>query len=264
VRETVPPGESLLALIAGADVIFYMAGSSTPASASRDPGGSIIRHVVPAAAVLDLMRETRTRRIVLASSGGTVYGAASKFPTPETHPTKPINLHGQHSLTIERYAQFFAERYGFETVILRFANPYGPGQVARRGQGVVAAWSHALARAEPLVVFGDPDTRRDFVYIDDVVEAAASAGFQAPPGVYNVGSGEARRLADVICRLLEVAGRDVEVVHADPRPVDVPMTQLDCTRMAEAVGWRPAVPLYDGIRATWEWTLALSTVSQPA
>ena len=111
VEGSVPPGVGLRELISESEVVFYMAGTSTPESASLDPGASIANHIVPAAAVLDLMCDTPTRRIVVASSGGTVYGAAMEFPTPEDHPTRPISLHGHHSLTIERYARFFAERY---------------------------------------------------------------------------------------------------------------------------------------------------------
>jgi UDP-glucose 4-epimerase len=221
--------------------------------ASTDPGGSIVRHVVPAAAVLDLMRETTSRRLVIASSGGTVYGVATRLPTPEDHPTRPISLHGHNSLTVERYAQFFAERHDFETIILRFSNPYGPGQIARRGQGVIAAWSQALARDEPLVLYGDPETRRDFLYIDDLVDATARAGLSAPTGVYNVGSGVSTPLREVIDLLVAAGGRPTKVVDADARPVDVPVTHLDCSRLQRTTGWHPTVSLAEGIDACLEW-----------
>ncbi|HEV3093120.1 MAG TPA: NAD-dependent epimerase/dehydratase family protein [Solirubrobacteraceae bacterium] len=249
----VPPGRGLTRLIANADVVFYMAGASTPAMASNDPGGSISRHVVPAAAVLDLMRETASRRLVIASSGGTVYGIATRLPTPEDHPTQPISLHGHHSLAVERYAQFFAERYDFEPIILRFSNPYGPGQIARRGQGVIAAWSLAIAREDPLVVYGDLGTQRDFLYIDDLIEATVRAGLSAPAGVYNVGSGISTPLREVIHLLIAKAGKPTEVVEEDARPVDVPITHLDCSRLQYATGWHPTVSLADGINASLEW-----------
>jgi UDP-glucose 4-epimerase len=248
----VPPGKGLIESLENADIVFYMAGASTPAMASTDPGGSIVRHVVPAAAVLDLMRETASRRLVIASSGGTVYGVPTCLPTPEDHPTHPISLHGHHSLTVERYAQFFAERHDFETIILRFSNPYGPGQIARRGQGVIAAWSQALARNEPITVYGNLETRRDFLYIDDLVEATVLAGMSAPTGVYNVGSGISTPLREVI-DLLAAIGHPSEIVNADARTVDVPITHLDCSRLQRATGWRPAVSLPEGINACLEW-----------
>jgi UDP-glucose 4-epimerase len=253
VEGEVPPAGGLLELVSEADLVFYLAGTSTPAAANNDPGGSMTRHVVPAAAVLELMRETSTRRVIVASSGGTVYGLPQQLPTPEDYPTRPFSLHGHHSLTIERYAQFFAERFGFETIILRYSNPYGPYQVARRGQAVIAAWSEALARDEPLRIFGDPQTRRDFVFIDDLVEATALAGLNAAGGTYNVGSGRATSLQEVAHLLVAASGRQPDILYAEARPVDVPVTQLDCSRLRSATGWSPSVSLSDGIQAVWDW-----------
>ena len=253
-----PAGRGLTELIEQADVVFYFAGSSTPATAQTDPGGSIISSVVPAAAVLDLMRATSTRRIVLASSGGTVYGAVKELPTSEEHATEPISLHGHNSLTIERYAMFFADRHGFEPVILRYSNPFGPGQLARRGQGVIAAWCEALAHDETIRLYGDGHVRRDFVYIDDAAEATVRAGLSARgPVVYNVGSGESWSLQSLLDLLQRVAGRSARIEQIAARGVDVPATQLDCARIANDLGWRATTPLEDGVRASWEWTLQL-------
>lgn len=253
-----PAGHGLIELIEQADVVFYLAGSSTPAIAQTDPGGSITSSVVPAAAVLDLMRKTSTRRVVLASSGGTVYGAVKELPTSEEHATEPISLHGHNSLTIERYAMFFADRHGFEPVILRYSNPFGPGQLARRGQGVVAAWCEALAHDETITLYGDGRVRRDFVYIDDAAEATVRAGLSAHgPVTYNVGSGESSSLQSLLDLLQRVAGRSARIEQIAARGVDVPATQLDCTRIAEDLGWRATTSLEDGVRASWEWTLQL-------
>jgi UDP-glucose 4-epimerase len=253
VEGVVPPGDGLGELLSAADVVFYMAGTSTPAMAQDDPGGSIRRYVVPAAAVLDLMHYTDTRRIVIASSGGTVYGTVSELPTPEDHSTEPSSLHGHNALTVERYARFFSEQHGFEPVILRFSNPYGPGQIARRGQGVIAAWADALARDQEIIVYGGPGVRRDFVFVEDAARAAAVAGLSAPPGTYNVGSGCATTLADVLDMLQRAAGRQARLHTVAARAVDVPVTQLDSTRLRLATGWVPQTSLAAGIQATWDW-----------
>lgn len=253
-----PAGRGLAELIDAADVVFYMAGSSTPAMAQTDPGGSIVSSVVPAAAVLDLMRATSTRRIVIASSGGTVYGAVTQLPTSEDHPTKPIGLHGHNSLTIERYAMFFAEQHGFEPVIIRYSNPYGPGQLARRGQGVVAAWCEALAHDETITLYGDGLAQRDFVFIEDAAAATVLAGLQAVgSATYNVGSGESCSLRSLLEVLQRIAGRHASIHRVPGRPVDVPVTQLDCTRLHSALGWQPTTSLEDGLLASWEWALQL-------
>lgn len=251
-----PGAHGLAELIEQADVVFYLAGSSTPATAQNDPGGSITSSVVPAAAVLDLMRETSTRRIVIASSGGTVYGAVTQLPTGEQHPTEPISLHGHNSLTVERYAMFFAEQHGFEPIILRYSNPFGPGQLARRGQGVIAAWCEALAHDETITLYGDGLVRRDFVFVEDAADATVRAGLTAAgPAIYNVGSGESTSLQSLLELLQREAGRTARIDRISARPVDVPVTQLDCTKISSELGWSATTSLQDGIRASWQWAL---------
>jgi UDP-glucose 4-epimerase len=256
VRGTLPPGDGLHELIAAAEIVFYLGGSSTPAMAGTDPGGSIVSSVVPATALLDLMRSTTTRRVVIASSGGAVYGVASRLPTPETHPTEPISIHGHNSLTVERYAMFYARHHGFQPVILRYANPYGPGQLARRGQGVIAAWCDALVGGRPIAIYGDPATRRDLLYVDDAAAATLAAGFGArAPGIYNVGSGCSFSLEELAGRLQAVAGRSAPIRREPPRSVDVPATQLDCALLGAETGWRAVTGLDDGLRASWDWVV---------
>ncbi|HEY5198149.1 MAG TPA: NAD-dependent epimerase/dehydratase family protein [Solirubrobacteraceae bacterium] len=253
VQGILPPGEGLAELVDAAEVVFFLGGSSTPTMAGTDPGGSIMASVVPATALLDLMRETSTRRVVLASSGGAVYGVVNQLPTPEDHPTEPISIHGHNSLTVERYAMFYARRYGFEPVILRYANPYGPGQLARRGQGVIAAWCDALAHGRGISVYGDPATRRDLLYVDDAAAATVAAGFDADPGTYNVGSGCSFSLDELAGRLQRISGREAPIERLPHRGVDVPATQLDCSLLRAQTGWEPVTGLDDGLRASWEW-----------
>lgn len=253
VEGEVPPGGGLAELIDDSDAVFYTAGISTPAAARDDPGGTISSFVVPAAAVLDLMRTTSTRRVVIASSGGTVYGAATSLPTDEDHATEPISIHGHNALTVERYANFFERHHDFEPVILRYSNPYGPGQLPRRNQGVIAAWCAGLANDREIVLYGNPATRRDFLYVTDAAAAAAAAGLTADPGLYNVGAGRSWPLIEVLELIQHVAGRRARVRTEQSRGVDVPETRLDCARVRAVTGWRAETSLAEGIRESWEW-----------
>lgn len=257
-RGTVDASGELQRLIGEADVVFLLAGSSTPAGADRDPAGGLSGSVALAVRVLDAMRHTGTRRVALASSGGTVYGCVRQVPTPEDHPTEPISLHGVNAVCIEQYADYFARQHGLEPVVLRFSNVYGPGQRVRADQGVLAAWCEAHAAGRPIQLMGDGAVRRDFVYATDAAEATARAALDAPIGTYNVGGGAAWSLAELLDLLHEVSGRD-ELVHRTPaRPVDVPITHLDVSKLERACGWRPRVELPEGLRATWEWAAQAS------
>jgi UDP-glucose 4-epimerase len=264
IEGSVSHGSLLRELVDECDVVFYFAGGSTPAGADTDAGGSVELSVVPATTVLELMRGTSTRRIVLASSGGTVYGEPRQHPTPEDHITDPIGIHGHNALTVERYAGFFARRFAVEPVILRIATAYGPGQRTRRGQGVICAWIDAALAGAPLRVYGSLDTRRDFVFAADVAAAAARTGFDAPPGTYNVGSGSSHSLGEVIGVIGELADRELDLAQHAPRGVDVRHTELDCSRLKTLVDWVPVTSLRDGLRATWEWSAAREDLAQRA
>ncbi len=255
VRGTIPGAPEAAELVAEADVVFFMAGESTPKLADDAAANSIAGLLVPALEVLDQMLRAGTKRIVLASSGGTVYGRPETLPTSEDAPTRPISVHGVNSVATEQYALFYARQHGLEPSIVRFSNVYGPGQYARRGLGVVAAWCEALAAGEPVAIMGDGEIRRDFIYADDAARAAVAAAFDAPrPGVYNAGSGVSTSLRELLELIAEVSGRDPKLDRLPAREIDVPVTQLDSSALHGHTGWTPEVDLPEGVARTWEWT----------
>jgi UDP-glucose 4-epimerase len=243
-------------LVAEAEVIFFMAGTSTPQLADDAAASSIAGLLQPALHCLDLVRRAGRKRIVLASSGGTVYGSTDELPTPETAPTDPISVHGVNCVATEQYALLYARQHGLEPIIVRFSNVYGPGQLARRGFGVIAAWCEALARGEPVTVMGDGSVRRDFLYADDAGAAAVAAAFGAArPFTYNAGCGESVSLNELLGTLAEVSGRKPDVENLPARSIDVPVTALDSSQLCARTGWEPKVGLRDGLARCWEWTI---------
>jgi UDP-glucose 4-epimerase len=244
--------------VGAADVVFYTAGTSTPGASDRDPAASLVGSVAPAVTVLELARRVGGRRVVIASSGGTIYGCPTSFPTPEDAPLEPISVHGLNAVALERYAQFFADRHSLDVPVLRYSNLYGPGQLAQRSQGVVAAWIRAIIGGEPIVLFGDGSVRRDFVYADDAAEAMLRvASTPAAHGAYNVGTGCAVSLREVLDVIEDVVDGPVVVETREARGVDVPLVELDCSRIREHTGWTPTTELRDGVAASWEWLRGL-------
>ncbi len=250
-----PPPEDLDALVGAADVVVMLAGTSTPAFGDQDAVGSVVGSLIPLLSVLDSMRRTDTRRIVLASSGGTVYGLVSSTPTPEDHPTAPISLHGLNTLAAERYAAFYAQAHEVRPVVLRFSNVYGPGQEVRGGQGVIAAWCEALASGRAITLIGEGDVRRDFLHAADAGTAVAAAVEHDVAGTFNVG-GASISLGDLLSELAQVAGVQPRIDRRPARPVDVPVTELDCSSYERATGWRARVALRDGLADAWSWYAA--------
>jgi UDP-glucose 4-epimerase len=242
-------------LVAEAEVVFFLAGDSTPALSDTDAARSISALLTPVLVTLDVMNRSETRRLVIASSGGTVYGRVSKLPTDEEQSMEPISVHGVNCAVSEEYTRFYAREHGLEPVILRFSNVYGPGGRVQGGQGVIQAWCENLARGEPAVMVGDGSVRRDFLYVADAAEAAISATYATPgAGIYNVGSGASVSLNELSEILERVSGRSMDIQRLPARAIDVPVTQLDSGRLQSATGWEPRTSLTDGLGETWRWT----------
>lgn len=258
VEGSVELSTSLADEVAAADLVFYAAGTSTPGASHHDPAASVVGSVAPAVTMLELVRRAGRGRLVLASSGGTIYGCPTTFPTPEDASLEPISVHGVNAVAMERYAQFYADRHSLDVVVLRYSNLYGPGQLARRSQGVIAAWVQAIMAGEPVVMFGDGSVRRDFVYAEDAAEATLLvAQDPAAHGVYNVGTGRAFSLREVLDVVEAAVDRPLVVETREAREIDVPIIELDCSRIRALTGWVPATELSDGVAASWAWLCGL-------
>lgn len=197
-----------------------------------------------------LRAEGLAPRVVLLSSGGTVYGAEGA-PFSERSPLRPAGAYGRAKARLE---QLLADNVD-GAVVVRISNAYGPGQAPAPGQGVIGHWLRAAAAGRPVTVYGDPGTARDYVAVDDVAEALSRLhGAPAAPAIVNVGSGRATSLAEVLDVVRDVVGRpDLDVRHEPARAFDVRATWLDVSLARQALGWAPRVSLHAGIEAMWEW-----------
>lgn len=236
--------------IAGARAVVWLATSVNPQLAEQEPS-RVAADARTFATLLDgLAALPAPPRVVLLSSGGTVYDPAARPPYAETAPVAPAGAYGRAKLALEEALR----GSGLPGVALRVANAYGPGQPARAGQGVVAYWLRAALDGHAPVIYGEPTTTRDYVYVGDVAEAvvrAATVPGEVPP-VVNVGSGRPTSLADLARVVLDVTGRpDVEPGHEPRRSFDVPHTWLAVDLAAAALGWRPRTPLREGVAAAW-------------
>jgi UDP-glucose 4-epimerase len=188
--------------------------------------------------------------VVLLSSGGTVYGSSPPPHSEDTIP-RPISAYGRAKLRLETMLQEASIR----SVIARVSNAYGPGQSPAPGQGVIAHWLKALDDEEPVTVFGDLSTVRDYVFIEDVTDLLASAHLRpGVPGVLNVGSGMPTSLASVVDAIHSVVGnRRLEIDFEPKRPFDLTAAWLDVSLAASSMGWKATTSLDEGIRRMWAW-----------
>lgn len=233
--------------------LFWLAANVNPAVAEARPDLVEVDECAFERALRALEAGESPPRVVLLSSGGTVYDTTRPPPYSETSPVAPTTTYARSKLALERALRSSSLPPECQLVV-RVANAYGPGQLARRGQGVVAHWLRAAADGRPLVLIGDKESTRDYVYIDDIVDALVAI-HDAPgalPPILNVGSGRGTSLAELAQTVLDVVGDPGLTIETRPaRGFDVARTWLDPTLAAEILGWRPKTSLHEGVAATW-------------
>jgi len=232
--------DALSGLLQGADHVVFAAGTAKPAESNQHPMHEIAANLGPLVATLEGMRRASVPALTLLSSGGTVYGPDAPTPTPETAPLWPISTYGVLKVAAERYVGLFAQQHGIAADILRCANVYGPGEPTHGSQGLIGVTRAALRANRPVVVFGDGSARRDFVHVDDVAETVVALASE-PDGVrvLNVGSGRTDSVLEVIEAVALSLGVTATLEHRPGRSTDVPVVQLDVSRVRALVDLEP-------------------------
>ncbi len=186
-------------LISQADEVVDLAYATVPQTSFADPIFDIQANLPPSVSMLRSAAEAGRRRVVLVSSGGTVYGVARSLPINEEHPTVPISPYGITKLTIEKYGLMFHRLTGLPVVIVRPGNAFGPGQIPEAGQGFVATAIARILSNREVTIYGQEGTIRDYVHVTDIARGIASALEHGQPGCcYNVGTGIGKSNLDVL------------------------------------------------------------------
>ena len=236
--------------------VFHLASATTPGSSADDPVSEAQSNVLPSLRFLEQAQQYSPLRLVFASSGGTLYGDPTVPPTPENHPLKPHSYHGAGKMAQEAFLHAFAHTTGSCVAILRPSNLYGPGQPLKNGFGVIRTLLEHALQGTTMPIWGDGETVRDFLYIDDMVEACLLLSRRPTvSGTFNVGSCQGHTINQILTAAEKVCGRKITVQRYPVRGYDVRQVILDNTSIKTALGWQPATPLEDGIRLTWQWLL---------
>jgi UDP-glucose 4-epimerase len=235
------------------EVVFHQAAQIDVRRSVAEPVLDTRINVVGTVNVLEAAVRAGVRRVVFASSGGAVYGDTDVIPTPESHACAPTSAYGAAKLAGETYGSVFARLHGIEFVALRYANVYGPRQDPHGEAGVVAIFAERLLEGRDVVINGDGTQTRDYVYVDDVVEANIRAAETGSPGVYNIGTARECDVSELFSLIAHAAGSSAGAQHGAEKPGEQRRSCLDVSRAAELLGWRPRVALEEGISRTVAW-----------
>jgi UDP-glucose 4-epimerase len=242
------------AALRGCQTVFHLLGTTLPKGSNDDPVHDLESNLLTTVQLLELARHADVKKIVFASSGGTVYGVPTVVPIPEDHVTQPLCSYGIHKLAIEQYLRLYQSLYGIDYCVLRLANPFGERQRPDASQGAVAVFLDRALRGEEIVVWGDGSTVRDYVYVGDVATAfCRAARYSGEHKVFNIGSGHGLSVNELISSIETFLGRKISRRYLPGRPFDVPVNVLDVSRAAVHLGWYPQNSFCDGLRRTVAW-----------
>lgn len=242
----------------GMDVICHLGALTSVPYALEHPREVMETNLMGTVNVLVAARDLGVGRVVVVSSGD-VYGTARYLPLDEGHPLQSRSPYAASKIGAEKAAESFHAAYGLPVVILRPFNAYGPRQSAR----AVIPSIIAQALAGPTVRLGATWPTRDFTYVADTVEALLlAARCEAAPGrIFNIGSGTEIAIGDLARMIITLLGRDVTIISEEaerlrPAASEAQRVRADNTLARQVLGWKPRVPLEEGLRRTIDWIAA--------
>lgn len=241
-------------LVAEQDVVYHLASTTVPTTSNQHIPDELTANVVVTAKLLDACVRNKVGKVVFISSGGTVYGTEDNCPLKEHTPTNPISAYGVQKVTIEKLLYLYQYMYGLDYRIIRLANPYGPYQRPNGILGAVTTFTYRVLKSEPITVFGDGSVVRDFIYIDDVINALQKiVNGDNKHRTFNLGCGYGTSISELLLSIERALNVDIKVEYKPARKVDVPVNYLDISRYEKAYGKLNPITLEEGICRTAEF-----------
>jgi UDP-glucose 4-epimerase len=240
--------------VAGCTGIIHLAGHTRVVESIRNPELDFEINARGTLNVLLAARDAGVPHVVLASTGGALFGSET-VRTHEGMVPEPLSPYGASKLAMEGYAHAFASSYGLRTTALRFSNVYGPYS-HRKGSAVAHFFRQILAR-RPITIYGDGSQVRDFVFVGDLCDGILRVLETSAPGVYHLGSGKPTSIATLISMMRQVVGPEwsFDVRYAPWRAGEVVRTYSNVDKAARTFGYEPRTPLKVGLQETWRWFL---------
>ena len=232
------------------DIVNHHAAQMDVRVSVQDPTYDARINILGGINIYESALRSGVKKIIFASSGGTVYGEQEYFPADERHPTKPISPYGIAKLSNEQYLYYYAHVHGLPSVAFRYANIYGPRQNPHGEAGVIAIFAQKLLRGEQPVINGDGLQTRDYVYVGDVVAANILALQPQMIGAYNIGTGIETDVNTLFGHLRDLTQSTCEEQHAPAKQGEQLRSVLSHERIFASFGWTPKMDIVEGLSKT--------------
>lgn len=260
IRGDIRDAAALDAALNGVDAVVHLAADTRVIESIADPQLNFDVNVIGSFRLLEAMRARGIKMLINASTGGAILGECVP-PVHEEMVPRPVSPYGATKLAVEGLCSAYAGSYGLNALSLRFSNVYGPRSFHKGS--VVAAFCKQILQGQPLIVYGDGEQVRDFVFVDDVCDGIMRGLAMGGHGVFQLGSGVPLSLNQLIEALRQVtAPFDIKVEFRPHRAGEVNRTWCDVTLARSALGFAPDTPLIEGLERTWQWFLDQNSVDR--
>lgn len=234
------------------DVVFHLAAQADVRVSVARPQFDAEVNLIGALNVFQGAIGAKVKKVVFASSGGTIYGTPNQIPTPETHPQHPESPYGVAKKAGGDYLFYYRQIHGLDYAATAFSNVYGPRQDPHGEAGVVAIFTGLFLERRRPTIFGSGDQTRDFVYVDDVVDALARAA-ERGEGIINIGTGAETSVNDLYGAMSRATGFNDPPSYAPARAGELDRSALAIDRAESELGWKPFTSLDEGVGRTLDW-----------
>ena len=237
------------------DIVFHLAAQVSTSQSTKDPIKDADINVLGTLQLLKAARHYGIEKLIYSSTGGALYGEPETNPCTEQQPIAPLSPYGLSKYLAEQYLELYHQLYLLNYTSLRYGNVYGPRQDPHGEAGVVAIFTQAMLDGKQPQIFGDGRQERDFVYVDDVVEANICAIDRGDHGTFNISTGNSTSVNRIFELLKGIISYKWSPTHLPHRVGDVYQISLDSNKAASELGWTPRVELEQGLRQTVEYFL---------
>ena len=235
------------------NVVMHLAAQMDVRKSLEDPIFDAQVNVLGTLNVLQQAVRHGVRKVVFSSSGGAIYGEQEIYPAPESHVMRPLSPYGISKLCGEQYLSYYQRVSGLQMVNLRYANVYGPRQDPDGEAGVVAIFIQKLLNNEQAIVHGNGRQTRDFIYVEDVVEANLAVMGQETQGTFNVGTGEETSINDVLRILVGHTNSTCKELHGPAKHGEQVRSVIDASKIRQELSWEPRTELSEGLKRTIDY-----------
>ncbi len=238
------------------DVVIHLASATVPSNSNDKAILEIDNILKPSLVLFELLVKHKIKKIVYFSSGGAVYGNVVKdsLITEDTH-FNPVSSYGIIKATTEHYLKLFQTNYGLKTLIIRPSNPYGPRQNNTVSQGVISTFLRKIVNNEDLIIYGNLDIKKDYIYIDDLVMITYLLISSEVNGSFNIGSGIGTTLKDILTIVSKLNDGNSSCIIEKSLTSDINSFVLDISKSHKITNYLPKVNLLEGVNLTWKWIL---------